>query len=190
MARTRASLTAALHGLLAVERLDDITVSALCREANVHRTTFYGHFSDVGEFAASVFVRELDDIARVDIDPAADDAVETVRAAYAESLTNLLEHVAAERSAYRTLFASTIGARLRTALTERLRERALVAMTVWESKGVATTIDNAAASAYIAGGLVGSIEHWVVRDGATDDDAHDYSATVLQLMPAWWPRPA
>ena len=185
-ARTRLALSTALLTLLDDTDLESITVAGLCREAGVHRTTFYAHAKDVVEFATSVFVGKLDETARVDIDAPTEVTPGSVSAAYAGSLREMLELVARDRATYRALFSSPVGSGFRGALTARLRERALIAMSIWASQGVAVSVDNDAAAAYIGGALVGSIEHWAASD---DTDAPAYAETVNGLMPPWWPRP-
>ncbi len=44
----------ALHQLLEEKPLEDITVSELCRRAKVHRTTFYGHYTDIYALVESI----------------------------------------------------------------------------------------------------------------------------------------
>lgn len=185
IARTRNALTTALLRLLDDTQLEAITVAGLCREAGVHRTTFYGHHRDVVDFAASVFVDELDAIARVDIDAHTSLAAPAVSDAYAESLRQMLEHIARERTTYRALFASPVGSGFRGSLTARIRDRALAALAVWKRQGIATTVDDAAAASYISGGIVGSLEHWAASE-LTDSAA--YALTINDLMPRWWPR--
>lgn len=43
--RTKHSLTSALYRLLEATDLDTVTVSQLCKEANINRTTFYKYYS-------------------------------------------------------------------------------------------------------------------------------------------------
>ncbi|TFD50278.1 TetR/AcrR family transcriptional regulator [Cryobacterium frigoriphilum] len=186
MARTHQALATALLRLLDGSSLESITVAGLSREAGVHRTTFYGHYPDVVSFAASIFVGELDAIARVDIDPAASVTPESISDAYAQSLRQMLDHVATSRPVYRALFASRIGAGFRGDLTERMRGRALTAMRAWKHQGIAITVADEAAAAFISGGIVSAIEHWSASDEA---DAAAYAATITGLMPRWWPRP-
>ena len=80
----------------------------------MHRTTFYGHHRDVVGFAASVFVDELDAIARVEIDAHTSLAPLAISDACTESLTRCssTSHTSAgahERTTYRALFASPVG---------------------------------------------------------------------------------
>ncbi|NMM98535.1 TetR/AcrR family transcriptional regulator [Bifidobacterium olomucense] len=52
--RTYESLFGAFERLMGTQRLDDITISALCDEAMVRRATFYSHFSDKNDFVAAM----------------------------------------------------------------------------------------------------------------------------------------
>lgn len=187
-ARTRAALAAALTRLLERKPLEDISVAELCREAGVHRTTFYGHFDGVPEFALAEFSRGLDAIAEVEVVPGVESSV-AVAERYLESLRAQLAHVLEERAGYRTLFGPATRRVFRAALDDRLRHRADLALAVWRDQDLPgsprTEAEMREAAAFIAGGLVGVIETWALGD-ETDIDAA--SARVYALMPSWWPR--
>ncbi|MEO7432312.1 MAG: TetR/AcrR family transcriptional regulator [Dokdonella sp.] len=60
--RTRGELASALIGLMHEKGFDDISVLAICRRANVGRSTFYAHFEDKDELFIRhtlTFAREL-----------------------------------------------------------------------------------------------------------------------------------
>ncbi len=62
--RSRAALHWALLRLLEDTQLSDVTVAALCRQAGLHRTTFYKHYAGLEDCAAAALtdlVRELVD---------------------------------------------------------------------------------------------------------------------------------
>ncbi len=44
---TRKRIEAVVQDLLQTKKLQEITVSEVCRLAGIHRTTFYGHFLDI-----------------------------------------------------------------------------------------------------------------------------------------------
>ncbi|WP_395245472.1 TetR/AcrR family transcriptional regulator [Agromyces sp. MMS24-K17] len=186
--RTRHALAEALVRLLERTPLDQITVAELCREAGVHRTTFYGHFDGVAEFALAEFSQGIDRIAAVEVDPAGESSPDVARR-YLASMRAILAHIAEERAGYRTLFGPATRGVFRIALEDQQRRRARLALEVWRAQGVpgapATDAAIEQAAAFIAGGLVGVIEAWALGD---DDDTADASARVLDLMPAWWPR--
>jgi AcrR family transcriptional regulator len=185
--KTRLALEGALHRLLASTPLDAISVSELCREAGVHRTTFYAHAPTVYAFAIDDFTRRLDQISSVSVAPSETDTDE-IAERYFESLVHLLEHVAIERTGYRALFGAAVRGAFRSVLTERLCHRAMLAIDVWGARAVpgipASDQARAEASAFIAGGLVGVIETWAFGD---DTDAAAAARRVGTLMPGWWP---
>ncbi|MDY0909933.1 TetR/AcrR family transcriptional regulator [Microbacterium sp. CFBP9034] len=183
--RTREALGSALVRLLQVQPLDELSVAALCREAGVHRTTFYGHADGVDTFAVAWFTRDIDDLSAVA--PAAE-SPRDVAGEYLHALRATLQHVAAQRTVFRAMFASGSRGALRSALEERLRSRAALAIDVLDAHGAAGLPSGGRArveaSAFIAGGLVGVIEAWTQE---SDDDADAAGARVLALMPRWWP---
>ncbi|WP_164863648.1 TetR/AcrR family transcriptional regulator [Agromyces sp. LHK192] len=186
--RTRELLAEALTRLLERKTLDEVTVAELCREAAVHRTTFYGHFDSVAEFALQEFSQSIDRIAEVDVDPRAERPVDVSRR-YVDSMRDILTLVADERAGYRTLLGSSTRGVFRIALEERLRERARLALEVWRDQDVpgAPRTDDAMdrAAAFIAGALVGIIETWSSSD---ETDAATAAEEVGSLLPGWWPR--
>ncbi|KQQ93808.1 hypothetical protein ASF62_06320 [Leifsonia sp. Leaf325] len=186
--RTREFLGTALARLLESTPLDDITVAELCREAGVHRTTFYAHADNVHDFALAEFSRGIDRLTAVAVEPGSESVV-SVAARYVESLRQVFEHVAEDRAGYRALFGSSTRGVFRGVLDERMRARAHRALEVWAEQGVPGAPTDAAeqdeAAAFIAGALVGVIETWANGD---DDDAGAAAARVSRLMPGWWPE--
>jgi AcrR family transcriptional regulator len=186
--RTRQALAEALVRLLERKPLGEISVSELCREAGVHRTTFYGHFDSVPEFALAEFSRGIDEISDVRVEADAETSV-SVAERYLDSFRQILVHVAAERAGYRTLFGPATRGVFRAAVDDRLRHRAHLALEVWREQGVPGAPRRDAelreAAAFIAGGLVGVIETWAQGD---EVDVSATAARVFALMPSWWPR--
>jgi len=187
--RTRRALVDALNRLLETTALDEISVTSLCREAGVHRTTFYGHHESVHDFAIEQYGYEFDAISVVDVDPSEGDPSQ-VAGRYEDSLRSLLEHVASERAGYRGLLRSRSRWLFHSVLDVRIRHRALIAVQVWAERGVegAPTDPGAQeeAAAYIAGGLVGAMETWALGD---DDDIAAATERFTALLPSWWPHP-
>ncbi len=188
--RTRESLGAALARLLATESLDDISVAELCREAGVHRTTFYAHADSVRDFALAEFSRTIDDLSAVTVEPG-EGSPEVVATRYFIALRHVLEHVVEDREAYRSLFGSSTRGVFRSALEAPLRARARLAIEVWTREGVPGVPSGepgiAEAAAYIAAGLAGAIEVWALND---ENDAEAAAVRFASLMPRWWPEPA
>lgn len=184
-ARTSAALRAALVRLLAHRALDTISVSDLCREAGVHRTTFYKHAKDVDRFAVATFSADLDALSAVT--PETDDPAETA-GDYLNAMRRLLEMLAEQRPVYRALFASSARGAFRAAIGTRLIFRVHLALEHFAASDVAgaprSARDQDEASAFIAGALVGVLDVWT-RENDTDADAA--ASRILRLMPGWWP---
>ena len=179
--RTRAALGDALLRMLENAPLDTITVASLCREAGVHRTTFYGHAQGVEEFAVDFLTRDLDAVATVDAasSPGSD------LTPYRDALVTLLEHVVEERRLFRPLLRSRWAGALRAAIEARLRVRFLIALDVFAASGVPEIpSEREEVAAFLSGALVGMIDAWASSD---DQDAGAAADRILSLMPRWWP---
>ncbi len=185
-ARTMQKLTDALMLLLTREELAEVTVTELCREAGVHRTTFYGHFAGVENLAAAVFAGLIDDLSVVSLAADHTESAREISRTYVETLENLLTRVAESRPVYRALFSAQFSGGFRAQLTARMQHRVQLAFDEWRVRDLAFDVDPTLASAYVAGGLVGAIEAWTASD---ETDAVEFARKVLALMPPWWPRP-
>lgn len=56
LSRTQTSLAWAILKLMPTNAWEDITISMLCKEAAISRTTFYAHFSSKGELLENLFI--------------------------------------------------------------------------------------------------------------------------------------
>ncbi|GAA3651901.1 TetR/AcrR family transcriptional regulator [Microbacterium marinilacus] len=177
--RTRAALSEALLRQLDRGELSDISVASLCREAGVHRTTFYGHAGSIEEFAVGMITDEVDALATVD--GGGPDA----RGAYRQAMVDLLAHIAGERRLYRALLGSRWNGALRVALDESMRARVRLALEVFAGRlGADVPDDREDVVAFVSGALVGVLVRWAESD---DQDAAGRAAFVQALMPRWWP---
>lgn len=179
--RSRQRLQGALRRLLGGEELGNIGVAELCREAGVHRTTFYGHYASVGDLAADLFATMIDEASEV---APVQGAPSVVAQAYLDGTVSILRNVADERSAIRALLLSQVSLGFRKRLRTYFLDRASIAIDVIRANGVAVPGDHDIASAYIAGGLVSAIEMWATVD---DDDVEGFAREILRNLPAWWP---
>jgi AcrR family transcriptional regulator len=55
LSRTQTSLAWAIIALMPKNAWEDITISMLCKEAGISRTTFYAHFSSKGDLLENLF---------------------------------------------------------------------------------------------------------------------------------------
>lgn len=179
--RTRTSLGNALVRMLSTADIADISVTALCREAGVHRTTFYGHANSIEEFAVALLTQSIDEVTTV----SPTDERERMPDRYAAATVDLLRHVADERVVFRALLGSRWGGALRAALEERMRARVRLALDVFVTTGVPDVpADLDEVAAFVSGALVGTISWWAASD---DHDADAAAERLFALMPPWWP---
>lgn len=176
--RTREALLAGLIRLLEHEGLNRLSVSALCRESGVHRTTFYGHAESVEQFAVNAATEGVDEVATV---PDSVDVLPSYRAA----MINLLEHVASRRQLFRAILGSRWEGSLRLAIDERMRHRVRIALDVFaQTPDVKVPPNREELVAFISAGLVGIIALWAVSD---ESDSEAWASRIQHMMPGWWP---
>lgn len=189
--RTRTALTEAFLRLLEKQEFVTVTVSKLCDEASVHRTTFYKHAESIEAFAVDIVTKDLDEVATVVRDEDRSHvAVPQVASAelideYEAAMVKVYEHVASRRFLYRPLLASQWRGALQAALHDRMQHRVRIALEVFRAGTDAQVpFDTDEITAFISGGLVGTILQWATTD---DDDAHGRAQRTQALMPSWWP---
>lgn len=180
--RSRRRLTEALIRMLQREDLASIGVAELCREAGVHRTTFYGHFDSVGDLAAEVFASIID--AASAVTPPRGQPIEEVSRAYLDAAVEILEAVSRDRRAIRTLLDSDVSHAFRARMRDRFISRADAAIGVMRDNGIVVPENTDVSAAYIAGGMVSTIELWTNGSG---EDTHAYAQAMFANMPGWWP---
>ncbi|WP_058233826.1 TetR/AcrR family transcriptional regulator [Devriesea agamarum] len=173
--RTVDALAAALKRLLMKRTLGEVTVSDLCREAGIHRTTFYGHFRSVDDCARSLFT----------------DAMHVVRGAEwvqsgpldAESFGSLLcslqERLRCDIAFVRRLYGpdGDPGAQrlVIDQLTSFIRER------LCQPPTSAEALDLDAVAAFLGSGGHALVERWVLREEAVPH------RTVMEAAHALFP---
>ncbi|WP_104102356.1 TetR/AcrR family transcriptional regulator [Arthrobacter sp. 08Y14] len=181
--RTREALESGLWELLRDHELADISVSALCRQAGVHRTTFYGHHRNIFEFAGSVYAGVVDRLGTVDVDQRGTGrTVEEINLLYVDSVRRILQHTKSEAKVYRALFHTETFLGI---MAVGLGRRFLLSLHVWQAHGVVPRINLEAAAAFLGGAYASWIEQWVLSE---DDDVEAWLASLVYLLPQWWPR--
>jgi AcrR family transcriptional regulator len=183
VARTREALEAGLWELLRDHDLAEISVAALCRKACVHRTTFYGHYRNIFDFAAVVYADVVDQLGTVEMDQRGTGrTVAQIGDLYVESIRQILQHTKAEERVYRALFHTETFLAI---LAEQLRARIIMALHVWQAHHVPPVINLDTTAAFLSGAYASWFEEWVLGD---DDDVEARLGTLRYLLPEWWPR--
>lgn len=156
VARSRRAIRAAFERLVMERPLDDITVSAIAREADVDRKTFYQHFGSVDglldEMALEVVARVLDDAEVAYCERDADCALAAFFSGLARALS---ENLALNRRLLESVPPERLLGHLADPLAHGIRERGLVSPEM-----DAQTFDYCLA--FELGGLVAALRAWAL----------------------------
>ncbi|WP_330256670.1 TetR family transcriptional regulator C-terminal domain-containing protein [Nocardia sp. NBC_00565] len=181
--RTRAALEAALLSLISEHHLAQISVSDITARADVNRSTFYEHYSDVHNLADAACTQMFDElIAATPVFALNRAATATEERRARESLVDVFAHVAANARLYHALLGTEGSARM----INRLHQRLVVAIHVNVAGSSADThaddpseVPYDPASAFLAGALLGTIIDWL---------QHGCPGTPEYLGDAIWPQ--
>ena len=156
VARSRRAIRAAFERLVMERPLDEITVSAIAREADVDRKTFYQHFGSVDglldEMALEVVARVLDDAEAAYCERDADCALAAFFSGLARALS---ENLALNRRLLESVPPERLLGHLADSLAHGIRERGLVSPEM-----DAQTFDYCLA--FELGGLIAALRAWAL----------------------------
>ena len=154
--RTLAALQQALCEIADETSAADVDVTALCRAAGVHRTTFYKHFDSVSELAGSLLTDLVDLV---------DCPSSRARHGFSTWLVAVLEQVAADRQVYRHFLSTDGDPVLMRALCDRLALRAEQALAAAAGRGDRQSMDHQALALTLGFGAYGLIEAVIADEG-------------------------
>lgn len=174
--RTRAALRGALLGALGEKPFGRITVRELADRAMVNRATFYRHYRDKEDLAASIFETAVDDLLVAAGPPPADfTALDPSRPP--DAWVALFRHVRDHAPLYRALLHARTWAWfhdvVRRKVAEVVRDRIAAAGGPRRSPLVPTDL----ALAMISSALLGAIAWWL--DGNAEHEPEAVAAWVL-----------
>ncbi|MBL7492569.1 TetR/AcrR family transcriptional regulator [Frankia sp. AgB1.9] len=179
--RSRAAMEGALMRLVGERDLAQITVSDVTTLADVNRTTFYLHYSDVHDLAASACTAMFDEMISASPVLMPDDSPDEHRLAR-EALAGVLAHVGERADLYRALLGEDGSARVINYLLQRLTIAVHVNLTEPDAETHANdpaSLPDDPAAAVLAGALLGLVIDWL-RRGCPE--------TPEQLTASVWPH--
>ncbi|WP_414506707.1 TetR-like C-terminal domain-containing protein [Streptomyces sp. NEAU-L66] len=193
--RSRTAMESALLELIGDRDLSQISVSDVTGRADVHRSTFYEHYTDVHDLAASACTEMFDQLLSatsalsVTGDSSEGDSSEgdSSKEGSHPSLTAMFAHVAEHRALYEALLGADGSARVINHLLQRMTEsiRPRLSAQLTDSEG--GTDDSAAA--FVSGALLGAIADWLHR-GCPGTPERFATAIWPQLVASSLARPA
>lgn len=181
--RTVSALRSALRESLEHRGVDDVSVSELCRVAEVPRTTFYTHYASVGELLTTMLIEEID--APLGLPETDEMSITELAASFQKTLVEAFWIITRDRALFRAAFESSTSSHLWRSLEANFTRRLKIALTVWRRHGVAHDAFDPVAIPFAAAGLSESVKAWTLSDG---DDPAAWADHVRDQMPPWWPR--
>jgi AcrR family transcriptional regulator len=169
--RSRAALESALLELIAEQDLTQISVADVTGRADVHRSTFYEHYTDVHDLAESACTSLFDGLLTATSGLAAAGGTE---ASMRATLTALYVHVSDHRALYRALLGPSGSARVINHLLARTADSVRDGL----SGAAFDSLELTPLSGLIAGALLGTVAEWLRRDCAESPE---------ELSAAVWP---
>ncbi|MFD3688421.1 TetR/AcrR family transcriptional regulator [Nocardiopsis sp. NPDC058631] len=164
--RTRDRLRAALLSLATERELNDVTMSAVARHAEVNRATAYQHYADLDALIADAMDDAVAHVARC----AALCPLDAPRGLAPEPLVDLFTHVSENAVLYRRMLSDQGSPRFANRLRERLAEALAARFATGARPAGFDGVPVRTHAAYLAGALVGVIADGV-RPGAGNTGA-------------------
>ena len=150
---TRRLMKDAMLELLEQEELSNISVTALCERADVHRSTFYKYYTDPADLFREI---EQDFVDQIPLPPHVLDQKSEKQ--LLASTTGFFDYVKENKRTFRVLFSEAVESGFSTRLVARLCSRYITFIENDDEK----TADYI--RLYIASGTVGMLREWVLSD--------------------------
>lgn len=163
--RTRYAIHSAFRALVARDGFRNITVSALAREANIDRKTFYLHYRGLDDLMAEE-IRQIADQVAAALMPVSKGSAMVVN--LRETLERVADLFLADREFFRSVFAEAPLDRVVEALVPAIRSR-VIAQGVLPAFRDTAALDNLIR--FYVGGVGAVFFHWFLgEDGGRDID--------------------
>jgi AcrR family transcriptional regulator len=180
--RSRAALEAALRECIGERDLSQISISDVTKRAGVNRSTFYEHYSDVHELAASACTAMFDEL--VAATPVLRQPVIPGRQPD-HRLPELFSHIAEHADLYRVLLGRDGSARVINHLLQRIVVAAHISRDPPETSAPTHAGDppetaHDPEAAFVAGAVLGTIIDWLRR--GCPGTAQQMAAAVLPAL--------
>lgn len=178
--RTRAALHRAILTLIREKPIAEVTVAELCREAAIHRTTFYKHYATVSDFVGQAFADVVDDL--ISITPGSRFSHEETPRVYREALRRVFAALLDDRPTYRRLLGADGDLHFQRAMLDGLCDRFTSAA---ENclRFTGAPVDPRAAGAALAGATLMVAERVVQGE---DDDLEAMVDLWRTTVPGWF----
>lgn len=165
---TRKLIQEALLELLETQPLEKITVTDVCAAADVNRSTFYAHYTDVGQLLLEIENDVLDHLPRI---PEPSDSQPDIR--LSAILEGFFEYVCHNKRLFRILIVRLDN----DGFSNRLVQAAILAYS--DTSADQLTLPERYVYTYCVSGIIGMLKRWI------DDDfplsSRDFALLVMQM---------
>ncbi len=175
--KTKRALHEALVELLKNRRLEQVTISELCRVANINRGTFYLHYARVEDVFEEYFQEITADLAKSYEEPYRH--VKLLNPHELEPSTiRIFHHVQTYVDFYRIVFSKNVPLAYYYMLFDEVRKLLLRDTAAHKQD----EIDHELFCSYQANAIVGMIIHWAERDFTVEpNEMNEQLARILRL---------
>ena len=151
--KTKAHLQEALLQLLKEKALDNITVSELCKLANVNRGTFYLHYQEISELFGEYFEELTNDLRKAYYEPylLTDNKIENLNS----DMVRIFHHVEKYKEFYKIVFDRKTPLMYYYQLFDMIRSYLKESVTIDSDKNVDYMLS------FQANAIIGFIIEWV-----------------------------
>ena len=169
--KTKASLQNALVQLLQEKSLDKISISELCKLANVNRGTFYLHYQDVAELFEQYFEDITEDLRKAYYEPylLTDYKIENLKS----EMVRIFHHVEKYKMFYKIVFNR------KTPMMYFYRLFEIIRVYLHDSTSTIIEENIDYVSSYQANAIIGLIIQWIQSD--FDKTPEELSILLLSL---------
>jgi len=178
---TAAALNAAVISLASVTPISQITVADVTRAAEINRATFYSHYTSPSALLAHVLSTDLEQIRAVDNEERANGGRPPALITR-QSVIDSVRHVDHFRDIYRLALTDASDGTTHHVLSAQFYGSCLThlrdSVAPESLPGEITLV-----AAYVANGLVGTIEAAVASDHWDENELADL---LMAMLPSWW----
>jgi AcrR family transcriptional regulator len=179
--QTQTALTRSILELASERPVSQIPVSEIARRAGINRATFYNHYLSPGNLLAAVVRRELDQVREADHDLRSRPG-EPREAATRASVAGVVGIVQRHRRMFELALLDPQDASLHRALSAHFEESCREHLTRYAHESEPPP-DIDIVAAFVAEGIVGGIEAWVIKPKVDPERLTD---AIMSAMPRWW----
>ncbi|WP_413236574.1 TetR/AcrR family transcriptional regulator [Oceanobacillus sp. 1P07AA] len=154
--KTEKNIRTALFSLLKTKSLEEITVSELCRTANVNRGTFYLHYGNIQDVFKQTFEEIVEDL-KISYDEPYKQTNDNINQLDADMI-RIFDHVKRHQSFYEIVFNERIPMTYYYSVFDRIR--LLMSYSIEKEFTKVTNIDKGYLLSYQTNAILGLLIHW------------------------------